>query len=404
MKFPSAVFPASFTAPGQTPPRVYILLLNLNDWQNTITCLESLFRLEFPDFRVIVCDNQSTDDSWSKILAWANGTEIVRPASSLEKLHQFIFPPVPKPISCATIKWEQDQREPAPDPRTRLTLIQTGGNLGFSGGNNVGLHYIVQWNDFDYVWLLNNDTVVEPRALSELVIKAADNPKLGICGSTIYYFDAPDTLQCAGGNHYFKWLTLSGGIHQFARRDAPFPSIRQVEKKMAYVAGASMLVTREFLTQTGFLCPDYFLYFEELDWAWRAKGKFKLGYAPGSVLYHKEGGTTGTNELRKEKTFCSFFFSLRNRLLFSRKNCPETIPWVYLSLVLSFFQQLLLLRIERAILIMAFILEGILGLAWGDFFLQKVLPGLFPEIMRLRGLSEKAIRESPKQTAEKPVK
>ena len=95
---------------------------------------------------------------------------------------------------------------------------------------------------------------------------------------------------------------------------------------MNYVEGASMLVTRQFLEEIGIMCEDYFLYFEEADWAIRAEGRFKLAYAPESIVYHKVGGSIGTSSNPAKKSYTCDYFNIRNRLLFTRRFYPTALP------------------------------------------------------------------------------
>ena len=121
---------------------------------------------------------------------------------------------------------------------------------------------------------------------------------------------------------------------------------------MNYVEGASMLVSRQFIDEIGLLCEDYHLYFEEADWAIRAKGRFKLGYAPQSVIYHKIGGSIGTSSNPANMSYISDYFNVRNRILFTRKFYPVALPTVYLVLFGSMFLRIMLGKLDRAAMIL----------------------------------------------------
>jgi GT2 family glycosyltransferase len=172
----------------------------------------------------------------------------------------------------------------------RLILIQTGGNLGFAGGNNVGLRYALSRDDFQYVWLLNNDTVIKADALTALVRGMQENPGAGMCGSTLPFYHDPDMIWALGGATYNKWLCKTECIGLRAPLSRTI-SKTEVESNMAYLAGASMLVSKAFLRAVGLMNERYFLYFEELDWALRAKNRFRLIFAPNSIVYHKVGAS-----------------------------------------------------------------------------------------------------------------
>jgi GT2 family glycosyltransferase len=310
-------------------PRVYVALLNWNGWGDTLECLESLFRSDYPDFQVIVCDNGSEDGSMDHIEAWAEGRVDIAGGCRHQRLARFSFPPAPKPIPYVVHgRGAAEAGGGASDSSARLILIDTGGNLGFAGGYNIALRYALARDDFAYVWLLNNDTVVDADALSQLARRMRERHDAGICGSTLMCYHAPETIQALGGAHYNKWLgtrTPIGG-----HRPASMPvEVAEVERKMSYVSGASMLVSRGFLHEIGLLCEDYFLYYEEIDWAMRAHGRYALAYAPGSIVYHKEGGTIGSPRISPRAEY----LALRNRLLFTRKRVPIAFPTVWLGLL-----------------------------------------------------------------------
>ena len=271
---------------SKTSPKVFIIVLNWNGWQDTLECLASLTNLNYPNYEIIVVDNNSENGSEEKI------------------------------------------RTAFPD----LTLLQSGANLGFAGGNNVGLSYALGRN-FDFVWLLNNDTVVEPDALSELLKRAQTEPKVDMCGSTLVYYHNRDMIQAYGGGTYNKWLGLSKKLGHGRLRSEPV-SAAEVERKLDYIEASSLLVSRRFLETVGLMNESYFLYYEEIDWVTRAGGAFRLGYTKNSVVYHKEGSSIGGSDYAvKQKSWTADYYAVRNRLLITRRFFPRALPTVYLSLI-----------------------------------------------------------------------
>lgn len=312
-------------------PPVYILLLNWNGWRDTVECLESLFRLDYPDFRVIVCDNDSGDGSLEKIRGWAEGSVLVNVPAE-HPLSGLSSPPVPKPVSVA--EYDRTGAEAGGDrsENSRLVLIRTGGNLGFAGGNNVGLRYALARGDFAFVWLLNNDTVVKPDALSWLVRRMAERPDAGICGSLLPYYDAPDTVWTAGGGTFNRWLAKSCSLDD--RQPVKKATSRdEIERQMSYVAGAAMLVSKRFLEEVGLMCEDYFLYFEEPDWCFRGQDRFALAFAGQSIVYHKVGISTARRDAGPDRTAESFYF--RAQLLFTAKFFPLALPLVLMRVFVN---------------------------------------------------------------------
>ncbi|MBI2843612.1 MAG: glycosyltransferase family 2 protein [Armatimonadetes bacterium] len=320
--------------------RVWIVIINWNGWRDTIECLESVFRIDYPNYRVIVCDNASEDGSLEHIKAWAEGRmDVFVPTDN--SLRSLSFPPVPKPISY--IEYGRAPAEKGGDSThadARLVLIGTGANLGFAGGNNVGLRYALARDDSDYVWLLNNDTVVHSKALGLMVKRMQESPNAGMCGATVLYYDEPEKVQALGGGVYNRWLGLSSHIGAFRPTGCPAEPER-VERQMDYILGACALVSKPFLQNVGLMCEDYFLYYEEVDWALRARGHYSLAYAPESIVYHKEGRATGaSNSKQEEKSLTSDFFLIKSRFTLSRKFFPWLLPTVYIGLLVTLVRRI----------------------------------------------------------------
>ena len=309
--------------------RVYIIIVNWNGWKDTIECLESLLCLEYNDFRIVVCDNGSHDDSIVKLREW--GERKFRSA------------------------WQELSRIDAENgvglPNAKLTLVVNNANLGFAGGTNVGLRYALARGDADYCWLLNNDTVIEHDSLTHLVVRMQQSPQVGICGSTILLYHNRKQIQAMGGGYYCRWIGLPwhyGRFIPWGKRK----NQQRAESRMNYIEGASMLVSRRFLEIVGLLCEDYFLYFEEADWAIRAKRHFKLGYAPQSIVYHKVGGSIGTTSNPATKSYKSDYFNIRNRLLFTRRFYPAALPTVWMVIVGALFLRLFIGKWDRVMMIL----------------------------------------------------
>ena len=331
-----------------THPKVYIVILNWNGWRDTIESLESVLRNDYPSFQVVVCDNDSNDDSLDHIKEWATGG-VQAPAPDDPSLRQLVVPPVQKPI--AFVEYDRTLAElggRAEDAETPLILIQTGANLGFAGGYNVGLRYALARGDFAYIWLLNNDTVIAPNALTALVSRMQERPDAGQCGSRLLFYDAPGTVQALGGASYNRFFASAKHVGAFSPADQPVDPPR-IESCLDYVVGASLLVSRSFLRDIGLLSEDYFLYHEEIDWATRARGRYGIAYAHESIVYHKEGGSTGSSRDPALKSRTADYYSIRSRLRFTRAHYPLILPTVYLGLVIAIANRLRRRQPERAL-------------------------------------------------------
>lgn len=321
-------------------PKVYILILNWNGWFDTIECLESVLRNNYSNYQVIVCDNGSSDSSFERLKAWADGKLDIY-ISPHNRLKDLSFPPVMKPIRYVI----HDRSIDDPAQHIDLTdlkviLIQTGANLGFAGGNNIGLKYALAKDDFDYIWLINNDTVINRDALCSLVARMKERPFAGICGSSLLYYDEPETLQACGGGTYNPMTGVSRHIGALSKHNDANVSAGWAEQQCAYIVGASMLVSRQFIEKIGLLSEDYFLYFEELDWAIRAKGSFELTVAIDSIVYHKEGASLGSSHDPYQTSDTSDYFSVVNRLKITSKYYPMYLVLVWLSLMVVLWNRL----------------------------------------------------------------
>ena len=308
--------------------RVYIIVVNWNGWKDTIECLESLLLLDYPDFRIVVCDNGSHDDSVIELQEWGR-----------------------QKFSSDPARWQLLSRDAAEKGAgfsdATVTLVSNGSNLGFGGGSNVGLRYAMARGDADFCWLLNNDTVVDVSALTKLVERMHDKPDAGICGSTLREYGNRSKVQALGGAVYYKWLGVAWHIGRTIHGDV-LPDPLQVEDKMDYVVGASLLVRSSYLRDVGLMPEDYFLYFEEIDWVYRGHGRYSLAYAPGSIVYHKVGASIGTATNVMQKSYLCDYYTLRNRLLFTRRYCPAALPGVYTGLAVELLVRLLCGRLDLA--------------------------------------------------------
>lgn len=320
--------------------RIGVVVLNWNGWPDTLECLESLLRCRGVDGPIVVCDNASDDDSLDRIRDWAQGRlDVWTPRAA--PLRALSHPPHPRPIPYVEHDRATAERGGGPgekDAAIRLVLVRTGDNLGYAGGNNVGMRYLLARGDIDAVWLLNNDTVVDPGAAEALAAEVRRDPRVGLCGSTLLYYQEPDRVQAAGGASYNAWLALPRHIGE-SRPLASIPAAEEVRAKLAYPTGASMLVTRAFLEEVGLMSEDYFLYFEELDWACRGAGRFQVGYAPESRVYHREGRSTGTDGPERKSAMADYYF-LRNRLRVTRRHYPRREATVRLGLLIALANRL----------------------------------------------------------------
>jgi GT2 family glycosyltransferase len=258
-------------------PRVTIIVLNWNGLADTLACLESLSRLDCADqvgaYEVMVVDNGSTDGS---------------PAAIRER-----FPGV--------------------------TLIENGRNLGFTGGNNVGLRRALERGS-DYALLLNNDTEVTPDFLRLLVEAAEADPRVGIAGPTIYYYDQPKTIWSAGGG--IDWRR--GRTWMLGLNERDIGEFGQEPQEVDFVTGCAMLVKRAVLERVGLLDDRFFAYYEEAEWCVRAqRAGFKIIHLPRAHIWHK------ISPLARADVPQVHYYMTRNRLLFLKATGAGLAAWLY---------------------------------------------------------------------------
>lgn len=310
------------TSPGpaddSAAARIGIILVNWRRPDDCIECLESVLRSTVP-VRIAVVDNGSGDGSLDRIADWAAGTVAANPACPA--MASYTRPPVAKPLAVQRLTATEAAATP---PAGRLSLIDAGRNAGFAAGNNLGLAHLLLDPQIDFFWLLNNDTIAEPGAAAALVA-AMDSSGAGMCGTVVRFYWHPDRLQALNGHRFNKWTGTSRGIGASQPASRAFDAA-SVIAETDFILGASLAVSRRFLTTVGPMDEGYFLYFEEVDWAARNRGRFALGFADKAIVYHKEGGSIGSSSLPGQQSTLSDYWLNRSRLAFTRRFHPALLP------------------------------------------------------------------------------
>lgn len=317
--------PLARTAQGQAEQRarLAVVMVNWNRHADTIECLESLLRAD-EKLRIIVVDNGSTDGTAERLQAWASGAEPYEPPHG--PLRRLTNPPLDKPVNLRVVA-PQDLEGAKPGDED-VVLLLAGENRGFSGGNNLGMRFAMGDPAIAYCWCLNNDTVVDPGAPGAIVARMNATHKVGLCGTQVRYYHRPGIWQALNGQR-FKLLTgQSRGIGANVPVTRSFDP-RKVARETDFVLGASIAVSRAFLETVGYMEESYFLYFEEMDWSIRNRGRFAIAFAHGAIVYHKEGGSIGSSGQKGQRSEASEYYLLRSRILFYRRNFPLLWPLQY---------------------------------------------------------------------------
>ena len=328
-------------------PSVCIVLVNYKTWQDTIECMESILKSDYKNYQVVVIENGSGDESWENLLKWSRG-ELSHGVLPNNKLFFLSHPPAHKPLLyLRTTVEESDHLRLGPIQDVKPVLyVKSEKNLGFAGGNNVGLRYAL-FNQFDYTWLLNNDTVIETNALSELVkfCEEEKGNKLGIVGSKLMVYHKPDTMQGVGAI-FNKYSAKSKIIGAQQKDTGQFDGITI---ECNYVIGASMFVNRDFLVDVGLMSEEYFLYNEENDWSARAKRKgWNVGVAVKSRIYHKQGASTGNSPKKSKWQVKALNYKYRGKIKLYRKYYRPQLPFLYLHLVTRSFKYMMRGNLQEA--------------------------------------------------------
>lgn len=293
--------------------KVFIVLVNHNGHLDTVECLESIFHTENLNAQVMVVDNSDDEHSIKAMVDWAEGSVPFKqnPFSPLKE-NKIVKKPLNYKRVAEVELLEKIHTE-------KLLFIKAKENKGFAAANNIALKYIQKLGaKEDIIWLLNNDTVVDKNSLHNQIneLKRRKDERIGILGSKLVEYYSPKKIQAIGGS--FNKATFTS---KHIGSGAPIASPKTMFKKIDYVIGASMLVNKKFLDDVGLMNEAYFLYYEEIDWTYRAKEKkWKIDWCENSFVYHKEGASAGSSMRAKTKSRASDIISFE-----SRKNFFKTI-------------------------------------------------------------------------------
>lgn len=272
-------------------PLVSIISVNYNQLEVTFDFLKSLRKITYPNYEVIIVDNASKED----------------PTKEINKQ----FPEV--------------------------NLIVSKENLGFAGGNNLG----IKTAKGKYFMMLNNDTEVDPGFLEPLVQKMESDPKIGMVGSKVRFFNQPEIIQYAGSTSMTRF-TATAHFIGYGHKD-----IGQYDKacSTSFASGAAMMTSRKICEDVGLMANFFFLYYEELDWQERIrKAGYKIYFVPESLIYHKESISVG------KASALQAYWQTRNRLLLIRRNFSSFnvfISIIYITFISTpyrFFKYLFQMR------------------------------------------------------------
>jgi GT2 family glycosyltransferase/2-polyprenyl-3-methyl-5-hydroxy-6-metoxy-1,4-benzoquinol methylase len=245
-------------------PKVSVVILNWNGMKDTLECLSTVRQLDYPNYEIIIVDNGSNDGS----------------VDAISKQY--------------------------PD----ITLLQIATNLGYAGGNNVGISWALE-HGADYVFVLNNDTIVDKYLLSHLVEAGFLDSQLGIIGPTNYYYNSPKKIWAIGA-----MITHTPQFNYKVIGDGDDGSKWGVHLQIDALVGSAMLIRRNVFESIGLFDERFFLCWEEFDFCERARNVgYKCLFVPEAKIWHKVGKSLGENS-----SPIRTYFNERNRLLWAKKH------------------------------------------------------------------------------------
>jgi hypothetical protein len=202
--------------------------------------------------------------------------------------------------------------------RAGVTLIEAEKNLGFAGGNNIGLRYLLQSGGAEYVMLLNPDTLVRPGALATLRAFLETRPDVAMVGPRLEHLDGAPQLSAFGDetpiSEFIRGANI-GPITRALKRWEVYGDVRDEPHRTDWLAGACVLLRGEVLETVGLLDDGYFMYFEEVDWFRTARRKgYQAWYLPDARVVHLVGRASGiVNEQKGAKRLPAYWFESRHR-------------------------------------------------------------------------------------------
>lgn len=316
----------------------YVIILNYNNWKYTINCIRSLLNMSYKKFRIMVLDNASTDGSVEYLCAWMNG-ENVETVQVNKQLQKYIVNTQQAIPSLVIESFETQKLDTQNLKEKRVVVIKNSENTGFAAGNNIAIRCAMQQRDCAYVWILNNDTIVDTAALENAVEYAKRHPDSAIIGATLLEMNQPDKIQALGGSAFDYYFARGHALYNGYKKD-DIKKIKISYDDIGYVSGASMFITKENLKKIGLIPEDFVYYFEEIIWCMKAKKEgLNLGYAPECIVYHEGGATTKLLDLYKDAGNPYHFLYFRNKLIFARKYMPSRLPIVYIGIIIDWIKK-----------------------------------------------------------------
>ena len=266
---------------------VSIITVNYNGWRDTCAMIDALWRHETYPYEVIVIDNASAGDDVEQIENYLNKNRASHPSAAASAQSLRPFP--------------------------HVNLIRSSKNLGFAGGNNLGLPVAKG----EYLFFLNNDTEIAGPVLEVMVNRFLADPQIGALSPRIELTHTPGLVQYAG-DWRLTPITLRNRCP-----DAHLPNRDRISREVEVVHGAAMMLRRDVVDRIGPMYEGYFLFYEEFDWSYAVLAAgYKVWFEAAATIYHKEGKSIGLRSPLRER------YLVHSRLLFAKRWVRKPYLWL----------------------------------------------------------------------------
>lgn len=265
--------------------KVGIILVNYNGTEDTIECIKSIEESSYKNYKIVVVDNKSLLENLSDLQTFVAQNDNVK-------------------------------------------LIKSENNLGFAGGNNIGIEFAIDTLNVDYVLLLNNDTLIEKNTIDELLKPFDEEQGCGIVGAKILYYPDIDRIWYAGGK--INWKTFTSLHYGEGEIDnGKYDNLSKVD----FITGCVMMIKRQVIDDVGYLPEEYFMYYEDMDYCIATSEKnYSLYYNPKAIVYHKVSASSGG-----EDSPFSIKYGTRNRIYFMKKYKNKVTKTCFLGAKMYFY-------------------------------------------------------------------
>lgn len=324
-----------------------MVITNYNQSNHTVECIESLLKNDYRNYQIIIVDNGSTDNSVEQLKLYLSG-KLPFEATVPPPIRDCVYPITTKPLPYCVFDYNRETKEKyfltectgADTPQNCFcTIIKNPRNGHFTEGNNIGIAIALKRGDADFLWLLNNDTVIARDAITPLVKYYQSHPdkKIGIIGSKLLFYDEPDMIQAVAG----RFNKLKAWPEQIGTFQIDRGQFDTMPVKADYVVGAALFLPKQFISDVGLLDEVYVAYSEELDWCTRGALKgYETHACLASKVYHKQGVSSGSKVKNRRKPLFAMYYHYRNLLLFYKKYYPRYRIFIWLRIFLQGIRKL----------------------------------------------------------------